>query len=812
MTPIALLRLLLLSLVPMLARANGNWSGVHADSLDLLAQSLARPEYTERASVRNRVLSWPGLEIRLVAGTVERSRCGGPGVDIWLLRFKGKARVLTQPADSLEARLLAEAEGPELDSKWLRSFLLIGSELPPALSDLAWRPRPGGWMSRLKSSLGNDDSAALARVPWPGLIADLVTSAQDHRPLSWLLLRRPRLLVRCAGSDPDATTTVLRPLLLGSSLFRPLAELARTGPVGFAAQTPWSPLADDPFLCDSLRMELEILPDLQARWKATFHGRLERPGRLITLRLDPAAKVDSLLGPQGNLSLWRPRTRGLDAPGSPVIHLLAAEPLAADTPIRFELWGQGSLELATRISGNELVWPLRAWHPQPARRDRRPGRVHLQLLNRGPLDLGLAGGTVVAAAGVEPSTGEFLLEHPGLPVLHALPRRHLPAGDSIQVYLPDANSQRLALPRETGTSLWSYRKETLLDSQRPWRPRNPATDLASDDPLPEAAPVPPLPETPADPLLENLAPLQQALQTLLFPLPAPPVLLGEWQRTGDPGVASKDWIYAPAANEQAGRLPVSALLGGDEGAILLQARALAAQWWGGRVALAEQGPDWLLEGLRIATALLVIEDVRGSESSIKLKEMAHARLDRYRRQAVDADLALPVLGPRAAASWQDPETAEALAWRFALLLENLRHASRDPRSLADTRYRRLLRDLCYSLQGGALDGPALGEKLGQHLGPWAAARFGQFAHRPGPIPLRARVQADGDRLHVHVTGHEPGLDLTVPLLLRFTEGPQALYFLELTDRDQHFVIDPSPDSTAGFRLDPWHSLDLEVIE
>ncbi|MCA9784574.1 MAG: hypothetical protein KC518_13400, partial [Candidatus Cloacimonetes bacterium] len=769
-------------------------------------------------AVRTERLCWPGLDLQLEKGTFQRLHLPGPGRGIWMLRFEGRSRATLSARDSLEALLLQSGDGADLQSRRIRSFLLLCDRLPAELESLSWQPVSTGLFARLNRRLGNDDAAAMARTAWPSLLIDFLQSDERGESLAWLQFRRPRLWARLSGggSDPlDPSTLLLRPLHFGSSLFRPMAELADDLPDSGVGREQPAPYSHPDWTTDSLALELNVDAVLSARWTARLNGTLTRPSSVIPVRLDPGARLDSVHCAESPVSLWLPHAGGLDSPGSPLIYLIFPEELPAGR-LHLSLFGEGSLNLATRNKGGQLEYPLRAWHPEPADGVTRVPWVRLDLESSAPLALGISNGILVPPGdGDSPSRLQCMIRNARLPVLHALPRRQLQTDDGMSVFVPEADPALLAGPANTGTSFWRYEKDTVLDSVRPWRPGNPAAPESGAllDPVPGDGFARSLAKSNPgrqDGALADLLPLNTALSELLLPLDHDPVLLAEWRRSERPESDLRDLLYSPAAGDLPGRLPAAAVWNGGGEAALQRATALAGQWWGGVVSLENGTPDWLRDGLRLATALIAVEQVHGVSTANRLRDLAHARILNHQRYNPHPELALPLLGSRADGGWHDPGSQESLDWRFALLLQNLRDASRDPASLSDARFRRFLRDLYYSLQSGSLNLAVMQEKLSQHLGPWAGGRFADFQSRIDHPEVVARLQQGDGVLDVHLTRPSDSGTLTVPLLIQPPDGEPELYFLELTELDQHFLLDLDLEQLAGFRLDPWFSLSLEV--
>jgi len=260
---------------------------------------------------------------------------------------------------------------------------------------------------------------------------------------------------------------------------------------------------------------------------------------------------------------------------------------------------------------------------------------------------------------------------------------------------------------------------------------------------------------------------------------------------------------------------------------LRRLETLCRGWWLPLRHSDEAAPRWMRHGAARACALRLLE-TDSAPLARRLREEALARQLSAFRPHVAASL--PVLGERAEGTWRDAAVQDGLAWRFALLLEHLRWRLREPLSLDDGVWLRLVAGLSTRLREPLQPGQPW-EELKQALadglvaeGALEAAGFTDVRELwawldvQGRSPTLPELQvepgrvdtAEGPRLALHAAWSEdPPPGSAIPVLVRGPEGLQA-FTLRASLREERFLLPLDPAEVEGLEVAPGATLPARV--
>lgn len=234
-------------------------------------------------------------------------------------------------------------------------------------------------------------------------------------------------------------------------------------------------------------------------------------------------------------------------------------------------------------------------------------------------------------------------------------------------------------------------------------------------------------------------------------------------------------------------------------------------------------PDWIAAGWSRSVALLLMDDLRGSDVSRRLRAEAINKLNSaFRPHQARSSLAA---GSSAEGSWRNQDVNDQLAWRFALVLENLRWQLMDPETISCETWPDLLARVAeeirsprdwrrpeHSLTGCILgfvkDNQLMDEDRSSELASWLA---GEWERTIFPEINLKLVGSDSGMTLVECSSDGAGQGVVLPLLIDNGQRMQLL-LLRITDQPSWFPLDlPSKDIRA-WRVDPGASLLARIRE
>ncbi len=228
-------------------------------------------------------------------------------------------------------------------------------------------------------------------------------------------------------------------------------------------------------------------------------------------------------------------------------------------------------------------------------------------------------------------------------------------------------------------------------------------------------------------------------------------------------------------------------------------------------------PDWMAAGWARSVALLLMDDLRGPDVSHRLRQEAIGRLNSaFRPHQERSSLAA---GSSAEGSWRNDEVNDQLAWRFALMLENLRWQLMSPEDLRCITWPDLLFQLAEelrqprdwrrpeaSISSCILDFVQASELINKEqegqIADWIAGEWTRTA-----FPEISLKLVGDDAGMALVECRSSGADRGIVLPLMIDDGQRLhLFLLRVTDESRWFPLDLPADRIRAWRVDPGASL------
>lgn len=807
-----LLALLLLAAWP--ARAS------RLEDLDRALAQLHHPTLGRQARVVD-------LKLPLAAGSLvwERGLCRVlplelEGDSLLVVELSGRGHLRLGFPDSLEQVAVRASLGRKAGDKRLRRATLVLESWPegwPAQAD--WLALKKRWLR--DSARPFHGHGRLARLEPDNPLLRQAAPATGTRSSSLWLLGDPDQWI---WEQEGGWARLSRPLHDGSSLYAPVTALRWPSPGEPAEESrrpgdscvpelpprlhrPASPGPEGHPRCLTVTAQGSDL-----RWTLVQEADSDST-RLLFLHLDPRAELDSALWTDGRTRQPASTSRELKsvAPGP----WLVVERPASGPPRHLRLQGHSPRSLAV-VEGPGLRRAGRAaWFPRsPWWQETQPFRLE------DPDSLFPAWLT----AGLEGKTDDG-----GLARLWPEERLPLPLGDSAALcwtplreqaafQAPQAARLRHLTPDIANLDLPREREVRAPERNSPVEPLDLGqdADTLTHGMLQEAQ------------VLVELAAAARRLEAWLGPPPHTVLLCERLGPAADRREELENQLACELPPEEPLEIDARRLRSATQEARLLRLETLCRGWWLPLRPADEAAPRWIRWGAARACALLLLEEDRGAAAAAGLRQRAlESQLSLFRP---NREAALPALGERAEGVWRSAETQDLLAWRFALLLEHLRWRLRDPLSLSDGEYRRLLHELLlrqrepdrpesplrawkqaladFLVANGLLERSGFGDvrSLWTWLDfQWRSAELPELWLETGQVE-----SAEGPRLALRARWNTTPVPGTVlPVLARTTAGYTA-WNLRAVAREEQYLLPLDPADLLGLEIAPGGSLSVRL--
>lgn len=712
-----------------------------------------------------------------------------------------------------------------LDGDTLYAWELVGSgvlelQIEDSLETLSARAGLGKRWSRLKLRrvclLTRDKPEALADKPWESVqpLLPFLPQRPFHatrqlerlhpdNPLFWLDEDPAALWLSGDPGDLVLRQTtrewrLSRPLHEGSRIEEVITQRPRPREAAWLAPTFHSP----PCVADSQWLEVEAIGE---RLSWTWHAFLRPGAGPCFVMLDPAARLES--------PAW---LRGQEKARHPVSLEREGAWMVVERPDSSSSW---SLELKGSL-------------PRVRVREDSPRQLACSAADWFP---------------------RFPWWEPSLPTTLRDPQQVMGWGETWRGSLDGRGPSRLLPLPANGTRLtqdltlcWTPLADQASRPRPMWTPPPRHTGDIADLELKRDREVrPPGHEEAAEP--RDLAQGQDSLSSGMLgedggrELAWAAEQLSRW--LGSPGFPVQLWERSHALGrdgerdrlllkESPGLLPLEIstrdLRSAEAGARLRVLESLCLAWWEAPSPESFGEARWISLGAARACALRLLEWRNGVELPSRLREDALAAEGLSFQPKAFASL--PWLGERCEGDWSSREVQDRMAWRLALVLEQLRWHLRDPGTLGDSLYldllagwrerrgeamspRRPLEDLTTTL-GGILVGGALLESSAfqtlPQLRSWLDHQWTQSA-LPAVLVESGRVEGpQGPRLALKVEWESSVPAGTVlPILVRGERGIES-FTLRCTRQEESFLLPLDPAHVTGMEIAPGGSLPARV--
>ena len=725
------------------------------------------------------------------------------GDTLYQIYLDGKGKlILPEPAAAERELVSAQLSAPPVELKVKHVFGFF-DPLPPELAHLDWERHQAGILTRM----GQRRHARCLRhtgdahpvIEWLTLRS---TGQEDFR---WLRVDKEDLIVRSASGLRNVQLCSI-PARPGSVIQKPLYHILPHE--GDLSQDPiWF---EWPGHGSRLDLQVEAIGDRLLEWTVTLHMDLEDEHKLLALRLDPTCSLTDLRvvcdGWEIPCTSWRVKDAGLSATDLPLVILHCEETLSGRVTI--EACGSSSLQLLMGRGKRLEVLRARCWHLAPV--NTWIDSCSVTVTGDEHFSWWTARGRVPTQETEEGlwsgSTEASCLR---APVLHAESQELLQRETQIAIARePLRNRKAMEEPVRKNTGQWEYNNQSVVTRTRSLVPPNPFE-----------RPGQILFHDPNFMNIEDFSTMGDGGDTLAS------ALLGEDQRLAELSYAvslTSSWLgernsdcllveeHGEASDEEALRsrfyrgytraFPVGVrdkhLWSSTPENLLVRLEAVCSIWWRQEVALDPAAPDWFADGLSRATALVLLEHIRGWKAASELRQRAITRM--ASRLSAFAESNRLLYGNRAEGSWLNPDISDQLAWRFAILLENLRWRLRNSENLDDRVWREYISRIARMHHVGPVT-PMLNvsrfsevsdrllfDELEDSFSEWFAVELERF-HVP-EIHLELGSVQENTVLRLAREDASDEEQVYLPVLLQYADGTHSLLILDNVATEQAFVL------------------------
>ncbi len=747
------------------------------------------------------------------------------GDTLYHIYFTGKGTLLLQDPDVEERNLVsAQLETPPVELK-VKEVHFFFDPLPAALASQPWIPYKASVL--MKSGYQRHFNALRHTGDAHPIIEWLALRSSGGGGFSWARINKKDFVIRSAKGERNRVLCGL-PARPGSVLYKPLHHIFPMD-VDLTQDPVW---IDWPGHAARLDLQVEAIGDLRLDWTASMDLDLDHAVHLFALRLDPRAELNDLRVMQAGLELpctsWRIKDAGLAATDLPLVIVHSVDVLEGRITIVSQ--GFSPQDILMEKAGDRETLFSRCWHPAPVSGWIDSCSVEV----KGPPQLSwwtTQGRIPTLSVDANVIQGHCTVANVLAPVLHVEGQELLAHGDNIAIARqPLRNRRALEESVRPNVSQWRYdeqsvvsRNRFLLPSSRFERP----SDISYGDPNLMNVPDFEMMDQGSDTLAEALLGEDQRVAELRFAFELASLWLGAREGAclfveehGEP--SEEAYLRSRHYRGMERRFPVGIrdqnLWGNTPEDKLVRLEAVCSIWWQQEVALSPSAPDWFARGLSRACALALMEQMYGWESAAELRTRALNRI--ASRLTPRSSSSCLLYGDRAEGSWRNQEISDQMAWRFTLILENLRWRLRNGETLDDSSWRDYIRKLARMHHVGPVTTPLdvsrfieVSDRLLYDLLEDSAADWlSNELHRTTTPVLHLEIgSAQGNTvLRLRRENAEQKDRLYLPVLIQFSNGQQALLTLVNQEDEQAFLLPAESSQISAVTYAPGASVLAEV--